>query len=171
MTTTSQYTTGIMSATVSGSDSGEFKATEELLIKMEQNFVHISGQEKDPDNVTNKWSAVFGISPDALPGNGVETVFSLGTTIGPTMASAAFTYRDSLYPAKKGALTIRYVESDKRLIGTFEFSTVSSGVSFELTEGAFDLVGVLESGVNRVQTFSADLEDIPAKKFEAESST
>lgn len=43
MTTASQYTTGIMSATVSGSDSGEFKATEELLIKMEQtSFIYLA---------------------------------------------------------------------------------------------------------------------------------
>ncbi|RON72407.1 hypothetical protein BK671_00700 [Pseudomonas fluorescens] len=112
---------------------------------------------------------VFSIDPRQLPGTGKETTFSLSSEMGANQAGAAFIKDPWMLPAKQGTLTIRYVESDKRLIGTFEFSTVSSGASFELTQGAFDLVGVLESGVNRAQTFTADLEDIPAKKFEADS--
>ncbi|MDR9861169.1 hypothetical protein [Pseudomonas baetica] len=164
MTTTSQYTTGIMSATVSGSESATFKTTTDLLITKGPELLHISAHAQGTG-----MSVVFSIDPRQLPGTGEETTFLLSSEMGENQAGAAFIKDPWMLPAKQGALTIRYVESEKRLIGTFKFSTVGSGVSFELTEGAFDLVGVVESGVNRVQTFTADLKDIPATKFEAET--
>jgi hypothetical protein len=102
------------------------------------------------------------------PGDGVPITFDLGPTTGGFDVRAAYSNDVYLAWSKEGTLTIEYSALEQRMRGTFAFKGDVGGLTFNLSNGVFDIREVADKKTGQERNFTADLSGGVASAFSAD---
>ncbi|MFH0021848.1 hypothetical protein ACFZAC_09600 [Pseudomonas fluorescens] len=96
------------------------------------------------------------------------TVFDLGSSGGGPRAVAIFEANNAAILSNEGTLIVEYFVSQQRIKGTFHFKSVMGNLIYNVTNGTFDLIGILDTTTLSNMRFTADLEGTNVSRFEAD---
>lgn len=163
MNALTKQTTGTMTAKSEG--EADFEASAGFSVRRGIKHWEIEACDEADDPADNRFFTFY--VPISLP-DGEPKVYPLSPNNDPEKALAYYGSKDLFIPSYEGELTITYSVKDQNMIGKFKFKCKAWNKEFILSEGEFDLTGIMDAKANPVQTFIADLTGGISKNFKSE---
>lgn len=166
MNALTKQTTGTMTAKSEGEADFEANTGFSIRHSTPRWEIHADYKASTGDPRDNRFFSFY--FPCSPPDTDFEDQYPLSSSDDPEKALAYYGSQDFYMPSTEGKLTITYTAIDQKMTGSFNLKCNSGQEKFILSEGKFDLTGIMEAKANPDQTFTADLKGGLSEKFEAD---